>query len=45
MVWQSNSLIFMFDGKRVNSVDTPASLDIEDEDEIDVMRRQLGGSC
>jgi small ubiquitin-related modifier len=35
----------MFDGERIQGGQTPADLDMEDGDSIDVMIQQLGGSC
>ncbi|KAG6329653.1 hypothetical protein ID866_9435, partial [Astraeus odoratus] len=32
-----NSIRFLYDGNRINEDDTPASLDMEDNDTIDVM--------
>ncbi|KAF9788000.1 ubiquitin-like protein [Thelephora terrestris] len=34
---------FLYDGNRINDDDTPASLDMEDNDTIDVMVEQVGG--
>jgi len=34
---------FLYDGNRINDEDTPASLDMEDNDTIDVMVEQVGG--
>jgi len=39
------SIRFLYDGQRVNESDTPASLDMEDNDTIDVMVEQVGGSA
>ncbi|CAL1702519.1 unnamed protein product [Somion occarium] len=39
------SIRFLYDGNRVNENDTPASLDMEDNDAIDVMVEQVGGSA
>ncbi|KAK7682035.1 hypothetical protein QCA50_014999 [Cerrena zonata] len=39
------SIRFLYDGDRVNENDTPASLDMEDNDAIDVMVEQVGGSA
>ena len=36
-------LRFLVDGSRVQPNDTPASLDLEDNDQIDVVLEQLGG--
>ena len=38
-----NSVRFLFDGNRVNPTQTPADLDMEDSDVIDVMVEQQGG--
>ena len=38
-----NTLRFLFDGQRMNEDQTPASLDMEDQDSIDVMIEQQGG--
>ncbi|XP_057553017.1 small ubiquitin-related modifier 3 [Hippopotamus amphibius kiboko] len=35
---------FRFDGQPINETDTPAQLEMEDEDTIDVFRQQTGGS-
>ncbi|ESK83650.1 small ubiquitin-related modifier [Moniliophthora roreri MCA 2997] len=42
-----NSIRFLYDGARISETDTPASLDMEDNDTIDVMVEQVGGwsSC
>ncbi|KAJ6510812.1 small ubiquitin-related modifier [Mycena sanguinolenta] len=37
------SIRFLYDGARINDDDTPASLDMEDNDTIDVMVEQVGG--
>ncbi|ETW76761.1 hypothetical protein HETIRDRAFT_37775 [Heterobasidion irregulare TC 32-1] len=37
------SIRFLYDGNRINDDDTPASLDMEDNDTIDVMVEQVGG--
>ncbi|KAJ8585083.1 small ubiquitin-related modifier [Rhizopogon salebrosus TDB-379] len=39
-----SSIRFLYDGARINDDDTPASLDMEDNDTIDVMVEQVGGS-
>ncbi|THH27586.1 hypothetical protein EUX98_g6607 [Antrodiella citrinella] len=39
------SIRFLYDGERVQENDTPASLDMEDNDSIDVMVEQVGGSA
>eukprot|EP00051_Salpingoeca_urceolata_P032136 m.14441 g.14441 ORF g.14441 m.14441 type:complete len:94 (+) comp4799_c0_seq1:1404-1685(+) len=36
---------FMLDGQRINDTDTPETLDMEDNDAIDVMTQQTGGAC
>jgi len=38
------SIRFLYDGSRINDDDTPSSLDMEDNDTIDVMVEQVGGS-
>ncbi|KAG1838229.1 small ubiquitin-related modifier [Suillus tomentosus] len=38
------SIRFLYDGSRINDDDTPASLEMEDNDTIDVMVEQVGGS-
>jgi len=37
------SIRFLYDGSRINDDDTPTSLDMEDNDTIDVMVEQVGG--
>jgi len=39
-----SSIRFLYDGARINDDDTPASLDMEDNDTIDVMVEQVGGT-
>ncbi|KAF7333502.1 Ubiquitin-like protein SMT3 [Mycena venus] len=39
-----SSIRFLYDGARINDDDTPASLDMEDNDTIDVMVEQVGGA-
>ncbi|QRW22994.1 ubiquitin-like Rad60 SUMO-like protein [Rhizoctonia solani] len=39
-----NTFRFLYDGNRINDEDTPSSLDMEDDDTIDVMVEQVGGS-
>ncbi|KAH9943607.1 ubiquitin-like protein [Amylocystis lapponica] len=39
-----SSIRFLYDGNRINDDDTPASLDMEDNDTIDVMVEQVGGA-
>lgn len=34
---------FRFDGQPINETDTPAGLDMEDDDTIDVFQQQTGG--
>uniref|UniRef100_A0A3Q3ENE1 Ubiquitin-like domain-containing protein n=1 Tax=Labrus bergylta TaxID=56723 RepID=A0A3Q3ENE1_9LABR len=36
---------FRFDGQPINETDTPAQLEMEDEDTIDVFQQQTGGLC
>ncbi|XP_047201754.1 small ubiquitin-related modifier 3-like isoform X1 [Girardinichthys multiradiatus] len=36
---------FRFDGQPINETDTPAQLEMEDEDTIDVFQQQTGGNC
>ncbi|XP_009995055.1 PREDICTED: small ubiquitin-related modifier 3 [Chaetura pelagica] len=36
---------FRFDGQPINEGDTPAQLEMEDEDTIDVFQQQTGGVC
>lgn len=36
-----NTLRFLYDGERISETDTPESLDMEDEDTIDVMIEQV----
>ncbi|KAJ7054838.1 small ubiquitin-related modifier [Mycena amicta] len=38
------SIRFLYDGVRINDDDTPSTLDMEDNDTIDVMVEQVGGS-
>ncbi|KAG9081455.1 hypothetical protein FRC07_014506 [Ceratobasidium sp. 392] len=35
---------FLYDGNRISEDDTPASLDMENDDTIDVMVEQVGGT-
>ncbi|KJA16631.1 hypothetical protein HYPSUDRAFT_288339 [Hypholoma sublateritium FD-334 SS-4] len=37
------SIRFLYDGARIQDDDTPSSLDMEDNDTIDVMVEQVGG--
>ncbi|EMD31163.1 hypothetical protein CERSUDRAFT_89277 [Gelatoporia subvermispora B] len=39
------SIRFLYDGARINDDDTPATLEMEDNDTIDVMVEQVGGSA
>jgi len=38
------SLRFLFDGRRIDDNDTPQSLDMEEEDVIEVFQEQTGGA-
>ncbi|CEL60208.1 Small ubiquitin-related modifier OS=Caenorhabditis elegans GN=smo-1 PE=1 SV=1 [Rhizoctonia solani AG-1 IB] len=38
-----NTFRFLYDGNRINDEDTPFSLDMENDDTIDVMVEQVGG--
>ncbi|KAH0580776.1 Ubiquitin-like protein SMT3 [Termitomyces sp. J132] len=38
-----SSIRFLYDGSRISEDDTPTSLDMEDNDTIDVMVEQVGG--
>jgi len=38
-----SSIRFLYDGARINEEDTPSSLEMEDNDTIDVMVEQVGG--
>ncbi|KDQ12645.1 hypothetical protein BOTBODRAFT_56675 [Botryobasidium botryosum FD-172 SS1] len=38
-----NTFRFLYDGNRITEDDTPASLEMEDNDAIDVMVEQVGG--
>ena len=40
---QSDSLRFLLDGERINAEDTPKTLELEDQDQIDCMLEQTGG--
>uniref|UniRef100_A0A8C2LQ10 Small ubiquitin-related modifier 2 n=1 Tax=Cricetulus griseus TaxID=10029 RepID=A0A8C2LQ10_CRIGR len=35
--------LFRFDGQPINEIDTPAQLEMEDEDPIDEFQQQTGG--
>eukprot|EP00056_Hartaetosiga_gracilis_P021794 m.26370 g.26370 ORF g.26370 m.26370 type:complete len:93 (+) comp9269_c0_seq1:169-447(+) len=39
------SVRFMFDGEQIKDTDTPALLEMEDSDSIDVFQQQTGGCC
>ena len=39
------SLRFLFEGERVNFNETPKSLEMEDDDQIDCLIEQVGGHC
>ena len=39
----STTLRFLVDGERVQPDDTPGSLDLDDQDQIDCMLEQSGG--
>ncbi|TFK68939.1 ubiquitin-like protein, partial [Pluteus cervinus] len=41
----SGTLRFTYDGSRIGSDETPASLGMEDGDQIDAFLGQVGGSC
>uniref|UniRef100_A0A914DK12 Small ubiquitin-related modifier n=1 Tax=Acrobeloides nanus TaxID=290746 RepID=A0A914DK12_9BILA len=38
-----NSLRFLFDGRRINDEDTPKTLEMEEDDVIEVYQEQVGG--
>ncbi|KAJ3842179.1 small ubiquitin-related modifier [Lentinula raphanica] len=38
-----NTIRFLYDGTRISETDTPHSLEMEDNDTIDVMVEQVGG--
>ncbi|KAG6860228.1 hypothetical protein C0995_013901 [Termitomyces sp. Mi166 len=40
-----NSIRFLYDGTRISEDDTPTTLEMEDNDTIDVMVEQVGGSA
>ena len=40
---QQSSLRFLLDGERINPEDTPKSLELEDQDQIDCLLEQYGG--
>uniref|UniRef100_A0A914VZZ8 Small ubiquitin-related modifier n=1 Tax=Plectus sambesii TaxID=2011161 RepID=A0A914VZZ8_9BILA len=39
-----STLRFLFDGRRINDDDTPKSLEMEEDDVIEVYQEQVGGS-
>jgi len=41
---EEKSLRFLLDGERINETDTPKMLELEDEDQIDCVLAQVGGS-
>ncbi|KAK0520092.1 SUMO protein smt3 [Tilletia horrida] len=41
---QEAQIRFVFDGERITDEDTPATLNMEDNDEIDAMVEQVGGA-
>uniref|UniRef100_A0A0N4ZDS2 Small ubiquitin-related modifier n=1 Tax=Parastrongyloides trichosuri TaxID=131310 RepID=A0A0N4ZDS2_PARTI len=41
----SASLRFLFDGKRIENTDTPKSLEMDQDDVIEVYTEQVGGTC
>merc|ERR1711964_220307 len=40
-----NSVKFLYDGQRIGPEDTPSKLEMDDNDSIDVVIEQVGGSC
>jgi small ubiquitin-related modifier len=40
---QQTSLRFLLDGERINNDDTPKTLELEDQDQIDCLLEQYGG--
>ena len=36
---------FVFDGREVKQADTPESLEMEQDDQIDILEEYAGGSC
>ncbi|XP_014725879.1 PREDICTED: small ubiquitin-related modifier 3-like [Sturnus vulgaris] len=38
-------IIFLFDGQPIKEADTPAQLEMEHEDMIEVYQQQTGGGC
>ena len=41
---ESKAMRFIYDGRRVGDDDTPASLEMEDQDQVDCFLEQTGGS-
>jgi len=41
--FQVSTLRFLFDGRRINDDDTPKSLEMEEDDVIEVYQEQTGG--
>lgn len=41
--FQPESVVFMYDGERLRGDQTPADVDMQDQDSIDVMIHQVGG--
>jgi small ubiquitin-related modifier len=41
---QANSLRFLLDGERIEEDQTPKMLELEDQDQIDCLLEQTGGS-
>jgi small ubiquitin-related modifier len=39
------ALRFLLDGQRIADDETPKTLELEDEDQIDCLLEQLGGKC
>ncbi|KAK4762258.1 hypothetical protein SAY87_030142 [Trapa incisa] len=42
---EMNSIVFLFDGRRLRAEQTPDELEMEDGDEIDAMLHQTGGTA
>lgn len=42
---QASSLRFLLDGERIEPTQTPKMLELDDQDQIDCMLEQTGGSC
>ncbi|NWT14282.1 SUMO3 protein, partial [Vireo altiloquus] len=38
-------IMFLFDGQPIKAADTPAQLEMEDEDTVEVYQEQIGGRC